>query len=701
MSTKATPGRAEPPHAGGLAAILGEDFSQSAYERGLLLLLLLGLCVRAGYFIEHAGTPSFGVMTLDQKYYDTVARMMLAGQDLHRLHGLRPLLYPMFLAGLYKLGGAWGIELALLTQNLLGIATGLIVALLGSRLFRHRLSGLLAGGLYLLAPIPLYFESEILIESSYIFLICFGLLLHLRAARSRGTRAAWLWLLCGALTALAAQARANMVLFFAFYPLFALWRAWRCHKGAAATSEAPAVAPPMQGPASVARSIAKRKHAELCAPVLLGLVGGMAMMIGWGFVNLRQSDHFQLIPSAGGVNLYLGNKRSADGMVPRQERCITYGEQYEDSIEIWAREEYEAAMRAQGRIPESDPMAVSRFWTARAAAEIKAAPAAWGRLVAKKCWLTLWNAEIPNNKSFAFLQQEYAWLRYLPIRWVVLLMLAPLGLWAALRIREDDATFILLAYAGLYSAGNVAFFICDRYRYPVWPIMAVFAGGGAALLLDKLRRASWRPLAVLLAAMAMMAAVSLPNWFHAQLPSFARDYLFRSLAWYEKGRFAEALSDIDRSVALDPVDSNAQHHRGNVLFALHRLPEAKDAYQQTLALSPGESGAWNNLGTTLDQLGQTSEALEAFNRAMSCSPPSQNSFLGVAIIQIRAGQLTEATATLQQLEKLTNPPLASSLALQAIVQSRRGNLSQAAELERQACQLDAGAMDWARERTAP
>jgi tetratricopeptide (TPR) repeat protein len=544
------------------------------------------------------------------------------------------------------------------------------VALLGARLFNHRLGGLLGGTLYLLAPIPLYFESEILIEPSYIFLICLALLTHLRASRSQGFTGAVLWLLCGALIALSAQARANMVIFLAVYPLFALWRWWRC------------------------------RHRTALLP-LFGLAGGAAMLFAWGFVNLRQSEHFQLIPSAGGVNLYLGNKRTADGMVPRQERCITYGERYEDSIEIWAREEYEAAMRDQGRVPKTDPMAVSGFWTARALAEIKAAPAAWLGLMAKKCWLTLWNAEVPNNKSFAFLQQEYTWLRVLPIRWVVLLMLAAPGVWAAARSGNRDAGFLLLTYAVLYSAANVAFFICDRYRYPVWPVMAVFGGGGLALLLETLRRRCWRRMALLLAVMAAMAAISLPNWFGAQLPSFARDFLFRSIAYYEKGRFPDALNDINRSLELDPLDANAHHHRGNVLFALNRLEEAKGAYERTLELNPGEAGAWNNLGATLDSLGRTAEALRAFRHAMECKPPSQNSFLGVAVIQIRTGQLDEAAATLTRLEQLASPPLAPCLALHARIERRRGNALQAADLERRARLLDPKVVDWATERTTP
>ena len=105
------------------------------------------------------------------------------------------------------------------------------------------------------------------------------------------------------------------------------------------------------------------------------------MAVPWGVVNMKQMDHFHLLPNAGGVAFYLGNKRTADGMVPEQERRIFSGERYEDSVEVWAREEYETAMRAAGRQPDSDPMAISKYWTSRALSEIQAAPVAWFRLV--------------------------------------------------------------------------------------------------------------------------------------------------------------------------------------------------------------------------------------------------------------------------------------------------------------------------------
>jgi Tfp pilus assembly protein PilF len=645
----------------------GKDISAGVFKNFLVYLFLFGLIVRTGYLVEHARSVAYGVPTLDQKYYDTVAKMLLAGRDLHPLHGFRPLLYPMLLAGFYKLGGAHGIDLTVAAQHLLGVLTGVLVALLGARLFRHRLCGLAGGVLYLLAPLPLYYEGELLVESSYIFLICLGLLLILRATALVGWKGGLLWLLCGGLTALTAQARPNILVFMAVYPLFAGWRWWR-----------------------------SRQRAALLP--LLGLIGWMVMGIPWGFVNKMQSGHFQVMPTTGGVNLYLGNRRTADGIRMELDRRVNYDERYEDSVEVWAREGYEAAMRAQGLQPETSPKAISKYWTRRALGEIEADPASWLRLMVKKCWLTLWNAEIPTLQSFAFLQTEYVWLRLLPVRWVVLLMLAPAGIWAAAKWGDRDALFVLLVYASVYLAANVAFFIVDRYRYPVWPAMAAIAGGGLLAFIETIRRRRWRGALGLAAGMAVMASLSLPNWYGAQLPSFALDYRLRSIAWYEKGHFPEALRDIDRSVALDPDDVASLHHRGNVLLALNRLVEARQDYERTLKISSEDGGVWNNYGIALDGLGRTNEALQAFRRATECHPPSRSAFFGMVFEQIRRDRFDDAAHILDQLDKLEKGPNAMALAVRSVLARKRGDAMQAGALEQQARSLDPDAAAWAIER---
>ena len=307
----------------------------------------------------------------------------------------------------------------------------------------------------------------------------------------------------------------------------------------------------------------------------------------------------------------------------------------------------------------------------------------------------LWNAEVPNNKAFAFLQTEYEWLRWLPVRWVVLLMLAPAGIWAAAKCGNRGALLILVSYVLLYSAGNVAFFICDRYRYPIWPVMAVFAGGGLLAFVEAVRSRRWPGVMGLAASMALMASISLPNWFGARLPSFARDYLFRSIAWYEKGHFQEALADVNRSIALDPADVTALHHRGNVLLALNQFQEARQDYEQTLRITSDDGGVWNNYGIALDHLGQTNGAIQAFRRATECSPPSQSAFIGLAIAEIRAGRLDEAAGALAQLERLEQHPNAMVLALRSVLARRHGATGEADALEQQARALDPDAAAWA------
>jgi tetratricopeptide (TPR) repeat protein len=287
----------------------------------------------------------------------------------------------------------------------------------------------------------------------------------------------------------------------------------------------------------------------------------------------------------------------------------------------------------------------------------------------------------------------------LPVRWVVLLMLAPAGIWAAAKWGNRDALFILLVYAGLYFAADVAFFICDRYRYPLWPVMAAVAGGGLLAFAQTIRGRRWSGALALAAGMALMASLSLPNWFEAKLPSFARDYLFRSIAWYEKGHFPEALQDIDRSLALDPEDVTALHQRGNILLALNRLRDARQEFERTLKINAEDAAVWNNYGVALDGLGLTNEALTAYLRATECDPPSKSAFLGMAFEQIRAGRLDDAAATLDHLAKVEPGPNAMTLAIRSVLARRRGQGVEADSLERQARALDPDAAAWAIQRT--
>jgi thioredoxin-like negative regulator of GroEL len=96
--------------------------------------------------------------------------------------------------------------------------------------------------------------------------------------------------------------------------------------------------------------------------------------------------------------------------------------------------------------------------------------------------------------------------------------------------------------------------------------------------------------------------------------------------------------------------------------------------------------------------GRLEEALPAFRSGTECKPPSQNAFLGMTFVQIRLGRLDDATATLDQLDKLNGAPEAATLAARSVIARRRGNSQQADALEHEASALDANAARWAIEQ---
>jgi len=153
---------------------------------------------------------------LDQIYYDRCEDA--AGARISTNFTVQPLLYPCS-SRLYKVSDRR--EWIWPAVQHCSVGTGLLVACLARVCFSIALAAC-RRLLFLLAPVPLYFEGELLIEPSYIFLICAGLLLVLRAARLPDGRGA-LWLLSGSLTVLTAQ-RVRTFSFHGVYPLFAAWR---------------------------------------------------------------------------------------------------------------------------------------------------------------------------------------------------------------------------------------------------------------------------------------------------------------------------------------------------------------------------------------------------------------------------------------------------------------------------------------------
>ncbi|MCP3962998.1 MAG: hypothetical protein GY719_34595 [bacterium] len=592
--------------------------SPTPRSRILLWVAVAALIVRVLYFAEHAGSAFFEFPVLDEKFYDALARALVAGDDVSRLNpGFRPWLYPLYLATCFLTGGQWDTVLALLGQHLLGVVTAVLVADLAMRLFGRPSAGAVAGALYVLAGPPLFFEGELLITGLFTFLGAALLWILARADLAASRAPAW-WLAAGLWTGLAAQARPNALLFLAAFPLAAV-----------------VVRPP---PGALRR----------WALAGTALAGALITMIAFAGIQHGLIGRFQLLGSSGGVNFYLGNKSGADGMIPRQDRRVTYGEEYRDSVQVFASQLYVEETGETGTSAE-----VSRYWLGRAVQDIGDDPGRWLGLMGRKALFLLWNREIPNNKSYDFvLAEESRLLRVLPVRWWLLLSLGALGLLHAWRGGDRRLLFWIATFLALHGAGIVLFFVNSRYRIPMWPAMAVLAAGGVLALLDLARRRARADLGVALAVAVGVASISLVNWLQVEPPSFARDYFFRSLAQLEKGRLEEARADAERSVELDPADPAARFQLGNVMLALGDDEVAYRHYSIASGLSPPEPRILNNLGVILERRGRLSMAYDHYLKALRITSDYAPALINAALIELRGGLLDVAEQKIVRAEAL-------------------------------------------------
>lgn len=641
-----------------------EDRDAGDLGRAVVWTLLTSILVRLLYFAEHAGSAFFGIAILDEAYYDGAARALLDGQPAAVLgDSFRPPLYPLFLAACYRLGRAdLGVATALAAQHLLGIATTILVTVLGARLARRAGAGLAAGLLFALAGPPLFFEGERLIATLFAFLVTCTLWLASRITASSvdAPRRLLAWSALGLAIGLATQARANGLLLLAPLALvpLSLMPATRSRRG-----------------------------------VLAALAACLAVLLAGATLRAQHGGGFQLLPSAGGVNLYLGNERGADGIVPRQDRPVTYGEQYRDSVAVFAEQEFEAA-RARGEVEGTGARAISRYWTGRAIREVTADPLGRLRLMAHKVALLLTNRELPNNKRYGFiLEHESPMLRRMPVRWWLLFALAPVGLVAAWRRGDRILTAWTAGSLLVLAGGIVLFFVNSRFRIPLWPGMAALTGVGAMTLVDALRRRAWWRTAGMLTVAMVLAAISLLIGRAVVVPGAGRDFFFRSYAYLEKGELEAALPDAEEAVRAMPEDPAAWTQLGNVHQRADRPEQALAAYVRALRLFPEEPRVINNAGVVLEEVGRINHAYRSYHHATRLEPSYPLPWVNAALLELRAGRPDLARDRLAHVAALgfTSPQRTAAEALllraEGHEQQARALLDRAAPGDRETIEL--------------
>lgn len=512
----------------------------------IAILFVVALVIRLGYLLDVRGNPFFENPRLDALFHDVWAQSIAAGNIRGDAVFFRAPLYPYFLALVYKLFGHSYLIIRIV-QHVLGAVVVVLVYLCCRRMF-GRPAALFASLLVCFYAVVIYFEGELLIESFLTFLCTVWLLSFLRA-RERETSPSWF--LSGIVYGFVCITRPTFLA--AIIPLLAC--------------------------TTVAGRKEWRRTLLLAATFLLGM---SLPIIPVAVRNYIVGGDPVLIASQGGINFYIGNNERADGYssaIPGAE-----GTAWESTSQ--------AAYVEQALGHKPLPSEESWFWYKKGFEFFLRHPAAAFALLVKKAYL-FWNRiEIPNNQSFYSFSRYSLLLRALPVGFWLVGSLAIVGMFLSWSNPEGRAATLFLLF---YFLVTIAFFVCDRFRLPVVPLLCCFAANTLAVLWQNVRARRWRWVwrnSPLLAAAALFVNSS---FYSITFENTPHDALRLGMIALGQGEYRTALTYCEQASMADPNLPNVHLLRGVVEWMLENREGAKREFLNELRRNPLSYGALVNL----------------------------------------------------------------------------------------------------------
>jgi len=601
-------------------------------QKGELLLIAVAVAVRLLYLIYISNTsPFFRVPLLDAKWHHLWAMQVASGEVIGKTAFFRAPLYPYFLGAIYDLFGT-GPWAPLIIQSLLSGFSCFFLYRIVRRIWNPAIARW-SGYAMAFCPTLIYFAGELLIETLLIFLFLLALWSWLCVLDKPKYSS---WLLPGILFGLAGIARPTILPCLLFLALWYLWK----HRD------------------KIRISLSR-----------IGMValGSLIPILPVAVHNTLVSKDLVFISTQGGVNFYIGNNPESDGFTARApggEVCRTGA--YQDNV--W----YASVVNAERETGKSlKPSQVSNYWFHKGLQSWVEHPVTLMVLTIKKIALLLGAYDIEDNLSVAYRIRHNPILMFLPFRWGWIIPFALLGIAVSRRIKQREWLLLALAAQVLVVVG---FFVTDRFRQPMIPLLIPFAVVGVDYLY-KHRRESRKLIIPLLVVVLIAVAVHLEPWgLHRQEEK--RIHFALALAYSQLNQVDNSLHEYDLAVAADSTNLEARFNRAQILFGqgkidrayteYHALTEgypdyapgwvglgavyqrkqmgdsAHSAWEQALVLDPYYLDPLLNLGSDAYDRNDSESALRYFRRAVEIAPESDIARLKLGVALAASGALPEA-----------------------------------------------------------
>jgi tetratricopeptide (TPR) repeat protein len=570
-------------------------------------IVSLAFLVRLIYLNQVESIPLFRNLAGDGRGYDEWAQRIAAGDWLGTGVFYQAPLYPYFLGALQFLFGhdLWVIRLVQIAMG--AISCGWIF--LAGRNWISREAGIAAGLILACYAPAIFFDG--LIEKSILDLFLLSLFLAL-IGKMQDQKPWPLWLAAGAAIGVLGLSRENALALAAVVPL---WIAVQF------SSQTP---------------MARLRWSAIF------LAGFFLVLLPVGLRNLVAGGEFKLTTAQFGPNFFIGNNPAADGTYGSVRKII--GE-----TQLEGGDAKRLAERAAGRRLSSGE--VSDYWFKRSADYISAQPLSWLALLGKK-WLMVWNAREVEDSDDFYIYRQWSWLLNILGSFANFGVLAPLaaaGVW--LTRAQWRRLWVLYAIIFALAASVALFYIFGRYRYPLVPALALFAGAGlmqfVRLFTERERRQSPAVAGILLVSALVV------NWpLYGSSGPGAGGYNNLSNAYYKQGKVKEATQTALKAIELEPDYGVAHYNLGNLYAGQGRFALAQRHFEEALRLYPNYADVHANLGQLIAERGDLAGSLRYFQRAIELNPALPRAHLNLGVALAKQGRTVEAVGPLQEAVRL-------------------------------------------------
>ena len=568
-----------------------------------LVIFGCAFLVRLIYLVQVDSIPLFYNLAGDAGTYDEWGQRIAAGDWLGKGVFFQAPLYAYFLGAL-QLILARDLWLIRLVQIALGAVSCALIFWVGRELF-SRQAGIAAGLILAWYAPGIFFEG--LIEKSILDFFLLSLLLFLLIQAKEGRR--WSqWLATGAVLGLLGLSRENALILAAVLPL---WIGFYF-------SDSP---------------ILNRLQ-------WIGLLfaGVLLVLVPVGMRNLTVGGEFKLTTSQFGVNFFIGNNPQADGTYGSVRNVI--GEPHFEG-----KDGKRLAEKALGR--NMTPGEVSDYWWQKSWNYIRSHPGQWFALLGNK-WLLVWNArEIEDSDDF-YIYQQWSWLLR-SLAWVSHFgILAPLAIMGILlTVKQWRQLWLLYAMILSLATSVAVFYVFGRYRFPLVPFLALFAGAGVVRAVELYKEKNFQPLTI--AALLLLCTGIVLNWpIIAISGPGPGGYNNLANAYSKEGKIDQAIETAKMAVQLRPDYGIAHFNLGNLYASQGRFDLAQNHLEETLRLYPNYAEAHSNFGQLLAQQGELKGSIREFRKAIDLNPSLGGPYLNLGMALAKQGRVNDAIQALRQ-----------------------------------------------------